>query len=93
MASLGAISIHHIRQKLLGTGYPEDVFLLPEPGKEFFIGDVAPHLSRFVRKLEQGELIRKVKKSRRTKHNSGAMVWTTTKRYLEYCERYQGVEK
>ena len=93
MASLGALSIHHIRQRLLSTGHPEDIFLLPKPGVEFFIGDKAPNLSKFTKKLEQGELIKKIRKGRRMKHNSSATVWVTTGRFVEYCEKYKEVKK
>ena len=88
MVSLGTLSIYHIRQRLLGTPHGEDIFLLPKPGIEFFIGDEAPNLSRFTRRLRSGGLIEKVRRDRRAEHCQIATIWRTTEKFVEYCKRY-----
>ena len=88
MAPKAKMSLYNVHKRLLRTRHSKDIFSLPMPGKEFFIGDIAPQLSQFTKGLQQIGLIRKIRTDRRAEHNQLAVVWMTTIKYVEYRNKY-----
>ena len=82
-------TLFSIHQKLLNTPYGDDIYKLPPPDKgKFFIGNVAPRLSKFTGRLRATGLIKKAGLG--TNGNSTMLnQWRTTQRFVDYCARYR----
>ena len=82
---------YRARQRLLSTPYGDDIFQLPtDTSQRWLIGDIAPSLGRYTRRLRSLGLIVKIGKTTRSETGGSAIVWSTTDRYVEYCKKYGG---
>ena len=90
MVVSGRMSLKNVRQQILSTEHGNDIYNFPNPGKKFFIGEKAPRLKRFARRLRREGLISFAGKGRREGvPGPKIFVWETTERFMEYCEKYK----
>jgi len=84
------MSLSNVRQQILSTEHGNDIYNFPNPGKKFFIGEKAPRLKRFTRRLRrEGLIISAGKGKRKGVVGPKIFMWKTTGRFVEYCEKYK----